>query len=161
MMGVIKINSMDLFKDFEAFMDDPDVVCTSKTKVGDKFILSFNTDEKFEIDVQKFYNIKKSQQKKYKIITTANDREMFEKYINGYDILAFDIEATGLNVRKDKTIGFSVSGKEGTGLYYPIYSYSCIHGLVELSENKKHFRKYIKMLEGKKLITSLTSFLSQ
>ena len=41
--------------------------------------------------------------------------------LSNYEIVAYDTETTGLNVRKDKVLGFSVSCIEGTGWYLPLY----------------------------------------
>jgi len=58
--------------------------------------------------------------KNYKLITKSNIEE-FTQEINNHEIIAFDTETTGLNVRKEKVIGFSVSCIEGTGWYLPLY----------------------------------------
>lgn len=58
-------------------------------------------------------------------ITVSNDSQFKDMldYITSHDELAYDTETTGLNVRKDKIIGFSVTGKVGTGYYYPLYKW--------------------------------------
>lgn len=58
--------------------------------------------------------------KDYKLITKQN-LSQFISELNSYDIVAYDTETTGLNVRKDKVIGFSVSCIEGSGWYLPIH----------------------------------------
>jgi DNA polymerase I-like protein with 3'-5' exonuclease and polymerase domains len=58
--------------------------------------------------------------KNYRLITKHNLSE-FVQEVNAHEIIAFDTETTGLNVRKEKVIGFSVSCIEGTGWYLPLY----------------------------------------
>jgi len=58
--------------------------------------------------------------KTYRLITKQNLAE-FVQEVNAHEIIAFDTETTGLNVRKEKVIGFSVSCIEGTGWYLPLY----------------------------------------
>jgi DNA polymerase III alpha subunit (gram-positive type) len=52
--------------------------------------------------------------KDYKLISNETFSAFMEELSN-YEIVAYDTETTGLNVRKDKVIGFSVSCVEGTG----------------------------------------------
>ena len=58
--------------------------------------------------------------KNYKLINQQNITEFFSE-LNTYEIVSYDTETTGLNVRKDKVIGFSVSCIEGSGWYLPLY----------------------------------------
>ena len=58
--------------------------------------------------------------KEYKIINEETINQ-FLLELSSYEIIAYDTETTGLNVRKDKVIGFSVSCIEGTGWYLPLY----------------------------------------
>jgi len=58
--------------------------------------------------------------KDYNIITKDNI-STFIKELNSYHIVSYDTETTGLNVRKDKVIGFSISCKKGSGWYLPLY----------------------------------------
>ena len=71
--------------------------------------------------------------KNYKIIKTTKDFQEALFHIDSCDYLAFDTETTGLNVRKDKIIGYSFSGEIGKGYYMPLYYYD-----VESQELKKH-----------------------
>jgi len=71
--------------------------------------------------------------KDYKIITDIHDFKKAIDHINSCDYLAFDTETTGLNVRKDKVIGYSFSGEIGKGYYMPLYYYD-----VDSQELKKH-----------------------
>lgn len=58
--------------------------------------------------------------KDYRIITINTLKEFIHE-LNSHIIVAYDTETTGLNVRKDKVIGFSISCKKGTGWYLPLY----------------------------------------
>jgi|11_taG_2_1085331.scaffolds.fasta_scaffold00431_12 DNA polymerase I-like protein with 3'-5' exonuclease and polymerase domains len=58
--------------------------------------------------------------------TIINDKRSFQKalqHAKQSEYLAFDTETTGLNVRKDKVIGYSFSGDIGVGFYMPLYYY--------------------------------------
>lgn len=59
--------------------------------------------------------------KEYKIITDVNVYKEALQHIENSDYLAFDTETTGLNVRKDKVIGYSFTGEIGKGYYLPLY----------------------------------------
>lgn len=62
--------------------------------------------------------------KNYKIVLTESDLNELKEHINKFDYLAFDTETTGLNVRKDQVIGFSLCGKAGISYYLPIKTWS-------------------------------------
>ena len=64
-------------------------------------------------------------QKDYTIVTTQAEYDRMMTHIEYHDYLAFDVESTGVNVRKDRVIGYSVSGSEGVGYYLPIL-YWCV-----------------------------------
>lgn len=59
--------------------------------------------------------------KNYKIVTSFSQYKELIEHIENTEYQAFDVEATGLNVRKDKVIGYGISGKVGVGYYVPIY----------------------------------------
>jgi DNA polymerase I-like protein with 3'-5' exonuclease and polymerase domains len=61
--------------------------------------------------------------KKYITIKTRNDFIKAKNHIKNSEYLAFDTETTGLNVRKDKVIGYSFTGEIGKGFYMPLYYY--------------------------------------
>lgn len=58
--------------------------------------------------------------KNYTIVTCAETLAQLYAHIEEFDYFAFDTETTGLNVRKDKVIGFSICGKIGTAFYMPL-----------------------------------------
>lgn len=69
--------------------------------------------------------------KDYTIVDTKEKVEALIEHIgnhgtdpnNVYDVIAFDTEDTGLNVRKDKVIGFSVCAEVGKSFYFPILNW--------------------------------------
>ena len=71
-------------------------------------------------------------------ITVFNKSQFSDmlSYIDTYGELAFDTETTGLNARQDTVIGFSITGKAGTGYYYPLYRWDVDNEeLVEANNN--------------------------
>ena len=62
--------------------------------------------------------------KNYTIIKNLLDLDSAMNHIRSCPYLTYDTETTGLNVRKDKVIGFSFCGKAGTAFYFPIYKWS-------------------------------------
>lgn len=62
-------------------------------------------------------------EKNYTIIKYNRSFKKALKHIKDSEYLAFDTETTGLNVRKDKVIGYSFSGEIGVGFYMPLYYY--------------------------------------
>jgi DNA polymerase I-like protein with 3'-5' exonuclease and polymerase domains len=96
--------------------------------------------------------------KDYKLITQQN-LPQFISELNSYDIVAYDTETTGLNVRKDKVIGFSVSCTEGSGWYLPLHVWNKeIQELVPQSWELSIARDILSRLSLKKLIMHNASF---
>lgn len=62
--------------------------------------------------------------KEYIVVYNSEDANKMLEHIRAHDVIAYDTETTGLNVRKDRVIGFSVSGEVGKGFYYPLYSWN-------------------------------------
>jgi len=103
-------------------------------------------------------------EKDYTVIMNMRDYVAALKHIEDSTYLAFDTETTGLNTRKDKVIGFSFSGEEGTAFYYPIKKWSTEYNrLVDHSIGKNLSMSILKMdlltmLEKKELIMFNGSF---
>lgn len=102
-------------------------------------------------------------EKKYLIVRTKEDVEKLLDHINSHELIAFDTETTGLNVRKDRVIGFSLCGEVGESFYFPVLQYNSNSdtieelqiagkGCVELAT------KIISRLVGKKLLMHNGSF---
>ena len=58
-------------------------------------------------------------EKKYYTVQDNETLELLYNHIDSCDIIAVDTETSGLNPRKDKVVGWSVSGDEGVGFYLP------------------------------------------
>lgn len=96
--------------------------------------------------------------KNYKLINQQNITEFFSE-LNTYEIVSYDTETTGLNVRKDKVIGFSVSCIEGSGWYLPLYIWNKeIQELVPQSWEQSVAKDILSRLSLKKLIMHNASF---
>lgn len=96
--------------------------------------------------------------KDYKLITQQN-LSQFISELNSYDIVAYDTETTGLNVRKDKVIGFSVSCIEGSGWYLPLHIWDKeLQELVPQSWELSVAKDILSRLSLKKLIMHNASF---
>ena len=61
--------------------------------------------------------------KNYTIVYNIADLHKAVNHIEESDYLAFDVEATGLNVRKDKIIGFGFCGRVGEAYYIPMFKW--------------------------------------
>jgi DNA polymerase I-like protein with 3'-5' exonuclease and polymerase domains len=102
-------------------------------------------------------SVQHSVKKDYKIALTNKDRASMEAHINEFDVHAFDVETTGLNVRKETVIGFSVCGKEGTSFYYPLYQW--LNDTLEpIESNLEKCNHFLMLLKDKKLVTWNGSF---
>ena len=68
-------------------------------------------------------------EKKYYTVQDKGTLELLYNHINDSEVIAVDTETTGLNPRKDKIVGWSVSGDEGVGFYLPtlVWNLSLIH----------------------------------
>lgn len=96
--------------------------------------------------------------KEYKIINEETINQ-FLLELSSYEIIAYDTETTGLNVRKDKVIGFSVSCIEGTGWYLPLYIWNKeLQELEPQSWGISVAKNILKALSDKKLIMHNASF---
>lgn len=58
-------------------------------------------------------------EKKYYTVNSKETVELLVQHIEESPYMAVDTETTGLNVRKDRIIGWSLSGEEGVGFYLP------------------------------------------
>lgn len=99
--------------------------------------------------------------KYYKVVQTEEDYNEMLQHIEQSEYIAYDTETTGLNTRKDKVIGWSVSGDEGIGYYFPIYKWECGALVNAISPDELEpwqGIELLKKLKGKKLIMFNASF---
>lgn len=95
--------------------------------------------------------------KNYITVMNETDAKNMLKHVQSADIVAYDTETTGLNVRKDKVIGFSVSAKEGIGYYFPLLVWDG-NELVKHSVDSKLAMDILMGLKSKKLIMHNASY---
>lgn len=80
------------------------------------------TREQASIECQDDFNsVLEYVKKDYTIISNIIDYNKAIKHIEDSQFLAYDTETNGLNVRRDRVIGFSFSGAAGVGFYLPIF----------------------------------------
>lgn len=109
-----------------------------------------------EKSISKVYR-KETIEKKYTIVLSEVDRRNMYEHIKNSTYLAVDTETSGLNVRKEKVIGFSISGEKGIAFYYPLFEYK--HGkLLSIVDNMSAAEKYLKLLSKKELLMWNASF---
>lgn len=72
------------------------------------------------------------------ILKSLEDLKVLKEFINSNSLIAYDIETTGLNRRKDKIVGIGVSSAE-KGMYLPTANFDKqdIIQVLELLKNKK------------------------
>jgi DNA polymerase I-like protein with 3'-5' exonuclease and polymerase domains len=102
-------------------------------------------------------------EKKYYTVQDNETLELLYNHIDSCDIIAVDTETSGLNPRKDKIVGWSVSGDEGVGFYLPTLVWNFDKDELELQTiNGKSTevisKNLLKMLKGKKLVFHNASF---
>ena len=108
-------------------------------------------------------NTKGSIQKNYITVDSIEKVNLLLDHISTYDILAIDTETTGLNVRRDKIIGWSVCGKPGESFYLPTWYWDTEEEqLKELFISGKSSeiitKKILCKLSGKKLVAHNASY---
>ena len=73
-------------------------------------------------------------EKKYYTVQDSETLKLLYQHIKDSGTLAVDTETTGLNPRKDKIIGWSVSGDEGIGFYLPTLVFDFDKDILELQK---------------------------
>ena len=101
--------------------------------------------------------------KNYKTISNEKQLDELIQKLNEKSVIAVDTETSGLNPRKDKIVGWSVSGDEGVGFYLPTLVWNFEKDKLELQtimgESSEVISKnLIKLLKGKKLVFHNASF---
>ena len=102
-------------------------------------------------------------EKKYYTVQDKETLKLLHKHITESDVIAVDTETTGLNPRKDKIIGWSVSGDEGIGFYLPtlVFDYEkdeLVLQEIDGTSTETISRNLLKLLKGKKLVFHNASF---
>ena len=102
-------------------------------------------------------------EKKYYTVQDEETLKLLHQHIIDSDTIAVDTETTGLNPRKDKVIGWSVSGDEGIGFYLPTLVFNYEKDELVLQEingqsTEVISKNLLKLLIGKKLVFHNASF---
>jgi len=102
-------------------------------------------------------------EKKYYTVQDAETLKLLHQHIIDSDVIAVDTETTGLNPRKNKIIGWSVSGDEGIGFYLPtlVFDYEkdeLVLQEIDGTSTELLSRNLLKLLIGKKLVFHNASF---
>ncbi len=102
-------------------------------------------------------------EKKYYTVQDSETLKLMVQHIKESDTIAVDTETSGLNPRKDKIVGWSLSGDEGVGFYIPTLVWNFDKGLLELQKidgesTEDISRKLLGLLKGKKLVFHNASF---
>ena len=102
-------------------------------------------------------------EKKYYTVQDSETLKLMFKHIQESEVIAVDTETSGLNPRKDKIVGWSLSGDEGIGFYIPTLVWNFDKGELELqtidgSSSETISKNLLKALKGKKLVFHNASF---
>ena len=102
-------------------------------------------------------------EKKYYTVQDRETAELMLQHIEESETIAVDTETTGLNVRKDKIVGWSISGDEGIGFYLPTLVWNFTTDQLEEQfidgKSAREFSiKLINKLLDKKLVMHNASF---
>lgn len=148
----------------EEFLDFASSIPVSEQVSLKDNVITIGSYGKFEVEKEYGYVLDRWRdtspiKKNYKIVTNIELFNEFNSYIDKHGLLAFDTETTGLNVRKDRVIGFSISGKSGDGYYYPMYTWNKEErALNPVEPNLSKAKSVLSKLCNKKLITWNGSF---
>lgn len=105
--------------------------------------------------IEKHYVIVDTKERVNELLDHIGDRGLDPDDV--FDVIAFDTEDTGLNVRKDHVIGFSVCAEVGTSFYFPMLNWDAkqeklvepkIGGIGAITVAKK----ILKILSTRKLV---------
>ena len=96
-------------------------------------------------------------EKNYQIINALNFEAALEEICQN-DIIAYDTETTGLNVRKDKVIGFSFTCTPNSGWYLPLHVWDKNNQELLAQGGEEIADILLKELAKKKLIMHNASF---
>jgi DNA polymerase I-like protein with 3'-5' exonuclease and polymerase domains len=92
------------------------------------------------------------------LVVTEQDVEQLLEFINSEEILAYDVESTGLNTRKDTIMGFGVSSST-SGFYIPCNRYDTVLSTVlPAGPGPELIKLVFAALKRKKLLMFNASF---
>lgn len=102
-------------------------------------------------------------QKKYYTVDSVDTINLLIQHINESQIIAYDTETDSLNPRKGSIVGWSVSGQQGMGFYFPTQKWDtqtqqlqeCVIGGKGAHELTK---KLLPLLKGRMLVMHNASF---
>ena len=102
-------------------------------------------------------------EKKYYHVDSIETVNLLIEHINQSEVISYDTETTGLNVRKDQVIGWSISGDIGIGFYMPTQQWNAKAEQLEectIGGKSAHeiTKKILPMLLEKKLVMHNASF---
>ena len=102
-------------------------------------------------------------EKKYYHVDSIRAINLLIEHINQSDIIAYDTETDSLNPRKGSIVGWSISGGEGIGFYFPTQEWNPQTEQLEeyiIGGKGAHeiTKKLLPMLKGKKLVMHNASF---
>ena len=102
-------------------------------------------------------------EKKYYTVQDSETLKLMFQHIQDSEVIAVDTETSGLNPRKDKIVGWSLSGDEGIGFYIPTQVWNFEKGELVLqtidgTSTETISKNLLKGLKGKKLVFHNASF---
>ena len=102
-------------------------------------------------------------EKKYYTVQDSETLKLMFQHIQESETIAVDTETSGLNPRKDKVVGWSISGDEGIGFYIPTLVWNFEKGELEIqtidgTSTETISKNLLKALKGKKLVFHNASF---
>ena len=102
-------------------------------------------------------------EKKYYTVQDSDTLKLMYQHIQDCDTIAVDTETSGLNPRKDKVVGWSISGDEGIGFYIPTLVWDfkkeeLVLQTIDGTSTETISKNLLKALKGKKLVFHNASF---
>ena len=102
-------------------------------------------------------------EKKYYTVQDSETLKLMFQHIQESEVIAVGTETSGLNPRKNKIVGWSISGDEGIGFYIPTLVWNFEKDELELqtingTSTETISKNLLKALKGKKLVFHNASF---